>query len=107
MGVGAFGGAMLYRQFQAQQETLPPAPRTEEAPPGVGRVSINTDRPAEVQLGGQILGRTPVVDVYLPSGNTSLRLREPNGPWREVVLNVKKDQVNRFEVKLDSLPVVP
>ena len=70
-------------------------------------MSIGSDRPAEVQLGGQLLGQTPILDVYLPSGNTVVRLREPNGPWREAVLSVRKDQVNRFEVKLDALPVVP
>jgi serine/threonine protein kinase len=107
MSIGAFGGAMLYRSIQANRQPAP-RPPTEEAKPGVGRVSINTDRIAEVQLGGQILGKTPVVDVYLPSGNTVLRLREPPaGPWREVVLNVKRDQMNKFEVKLDDLPVVP
>jgi serine/threonine protein kinase len=103
MAVGAFGGALVYRSFQDD-----PGKGPVEATPGVGRVSIATDRPAEVQLGGQILGRTPVVDLYLPSGSTILRLREPpNGPWREAVLNVKRDQVNKFEVKLDALPVVP
>lgn len=102
--VGAVGGALLYRSFQTQG----PRPRPgATAVQGVGRVSIGTDRPAEVQLDGKPLGKTPVVDVYLPAGATSLRLREPGGPWREVVLNVKKDQLNKFEVKLDTLPTVP
>lgn len=104
MVIGAVGGAVVYGTLQGGMGLGRGA---QASSAGVGRVSIGSDRPAEVQLGGQILGQTPVVDVYLPSGNTVVRLREPNGPWREAVLNVKKDQVNRFEVKLDSLPVAP
>jgi hypothetical protein len=104
MAIGAFGGAMIYRSIQ---DGAAPTVKSTGPAPGVGRVSISSDRPAEVQLGGQLLGKTPVVDVYLPSGTTVLRLREPNGPWREAVLNVKKDQMNKFEVKLDTLPVAP
>lgn len=104
IGVGAVGGALLYKSFQAEGQR----PRSDAAiAQGVGRVSIGTDRPAEVQLDGKPLGKTPVVDVYLPAGATTLRLREPGGQWREVVLNVKKDQLNKFEVKLDTLPTVP
>ena len=106
MLVGAFGGAFLYRSIQTQGTTGPPAVRPNDPnAPGVGRVSISSDRPAEVQIGNQLLGRTPVVDVYLPSGETLLRLREPNGPWREAKVSVKKDTINKFELKLDGLPM--
>jgi serine/threonine protein kinase len=106
MLVGAFGGAFLYRSIQAPGATGPSAVRPNDPnAPGVGRVSITSDRPAEVQIGKQFLGRTPVVDVYLPSGETLLRLREPNGPWREAKVQVKKETMNKFELKLDVLPM--
>ena len=98
MVVGAAGGALVYR---AVGGASPPQSQ------GVGRLSISTDRPAEVLLGDQRLGTTPLVDLWLPAGRTALRVREENGPWRTLEVDVRRDQVNRVSVKLDTLPEIP
>ena len=73
----------------------------------MGRLTVSTDRPAEVKYGEQRLGKSPLVDIYVPAGKLTLHLREGDGPWRQLDLEVKKDQVNRVNVKLDSLPTLP
>ncbi len=95
--VGGAAGAVLYRTLA----------KTPSDATGVGRVTIGSDRPADVMLGQQVLGPTPLVDLWLPTGVHAFSLREHDGSTRALQLEVKKDQVTKVSVKLDTLPKVP
>ena len=71
-------------------------------PLALSRVTIDADRPAEVLLHGQVLGRTPLLVVF-PVGRHELHLREPEGPDRQFELYVVPDIENRVTVSLDTL----
>jgi serine/threonine protein kinase len=73
---------------------------------GLGRLSLDTDRSAEVQLGDNIT-RTPVVDVWMAPGKHQFKLREPNGVWLALEVDVKPDKPTKVKVSLDSLHPVP
>lgn len=66
------------------------------AQPGAyGRVDIETNPPSDVFIGGDLLGRTPMKNVYVPLGRVTLEFELNNG--RKVVrrVNVKPDRVSR------------
>ncbi|MFT3843193.1 MAG: protein kinase [Myxococcaceae bacterium] len=92
--VGGAGGAVLYRTLSSQ-------------PAAVGRVTIGSDKPAEVFLGDQSLGKTPLVDLWMPSGVHQFKLKEDEGPSHALELEVKPNGVTKVSVKLDTLPKVP
>jgi hypothetical protein len=92
--VGGAGGAVLYRALSSQ-------------PQAVGRVTIASDRPAEVSLGDQSLGQTPLVDLWMASGVHHFKLKEPDGAARLLDLEVKPNGVTKVTVKLDTLPKAP
>jgi hypothetical protein len=93
--VGGAGGAVLYRALSTQQAAA------------VGRVTIASDRPAEVFFGDQSLGTTPIVDIWMPSGLQHFRLKELDGPAHALELDVRPNGVTKTTVKLDTLPKVP
>jgi serine/threonine protein kinase len=97
MVLGAAGGVLVYRSVSAQ--------RTPTI--GLGRLSIATDKPAEVKLGDEVL-HAPIDDVYLPVGHHALAVRENGGTsWRTLEVDVSAERPTRLEVKLDSLPAAP
>jgi serine/threonine protein kinase len=97
MVLGAAGGVLVYRSVSAQRSPTI----------GLGRLSIATDRPAEVKLGDEVL-HAPIDDVYLPIGHHALAVRENGGTaWRTLEVDVSADRPTRLEVKLDTLPAAP
>ncbi|MFZ5440746.1 MAG: serine/threonine protein kinase [Myxococcota bacterium] len=97
--VGAVGGAFLFRSMQAP----PSAP----AATTIVRLSLSSDRPAQVWLGKQALGTTPVT-VFVPSGRHLLELREEDGPRRSLEVNLSPSESEaKMVVTLDSLPQLP
>jgi PEGA domain len=92
--MGAAGGALI---FKLVQHTPPPA---------MVRVVIQSDRPADVELEGQVLGRTPVTAVF-PVGHHMLQFREDGQPLRGYEIDVAAQSANTFSVRLDSLAVLP
>ncbi len=93
LGLGAVGGALIFRSM---------AP----ASAGMGRVLIQADRPADVVLDGQLLGRTPMNAVF-PAGRHQLQFKEEGAPTRVVVVDVKPNVENPVDVTLDSLSALP
>lgn len=75
-------------------------------PSGVGRLSLKTDRAVAVEYQGTALGATPL-DVVVPSGRLSLRLIEPDGTRREVLIDVDPGQRVERSITLDSLQKLP
>jgi serine/threonine protein kinase len=98
MVLGALGGVLVYRSM------APSRPQVT----GVGRLSLLTDRPAEVRLGSTVL-KAPFADVYLAAGRQSLELRDlgSEGAWKKLEVEVAPDRVTRLEIKLDSLAPGP
>jgi len=48
-----------------------------------------------------------VVDVWMAPGPHHFKLREPNGEWLALDVDVKPDQPTKLKVSLDSLKPVP
>ncbi len=96
--VGALGGAFLFRSMQ------PPAPAQGST---LVRLALSADRPANVWLGKQELGPTPI-SVFIPTGRHLLELREEDGARRSLDVNLPADQAEaKMVVTLDSLPLLP
>ncbi len=93
--LGAIGGAGASRYLQ------------KASPASMVRLSLDADRPAEVWLGVQELGVTPI-SVLMPSGRHLLEVREADGPRRalDVDLSSAQSEMN-MAVSLDSLPALP
>lgn len=91
---GAVGGAFIFKSMQ--QPTAG----------ALGRVSISTDRAAEVFLSGQSLGKTPI-SAWVPAGTHSLTLKEDDGSVRVVTADVKPNDETKLVVVLDQLQKVP
>ncbi len=100
LAVGAIGGVVIHKSMGGGAS----AGNTLQA---VGRLSLNTDRAAEVQLSPNMIARTPVVDVWLYAGKHRFKVREPNGQWLALDVDVKPDGVTKLNVKLDSLKPDP
>jgi hypothetical protein len=96
MALGALGGVLVYRTVSGHRA----------AAAGLGRLTIATDRPADVRVGDEIL-HAPFADVYLPAGHHALTVREGTGPWRALQVDVLADRSTRVEVRLDELPAAP
>lgn len=92
--LGGAGGALIFRWMQ------PPGR------PSMSRVIIDADRPTEVVLEGQVLGRTPLTAVF-PVGHHVLELKEGGGPVRRFEVDVLPSIENTYHVVLDSLTEVP
>lgn len=105
--VGALIGVTAYRAIVEPPIEKAATTAAPSAAPGVGRLTLQTDRPAEVRLGSKVIGHTPLVDLYVPSGKHALALREADGPWRSLEVTVAADEVSRVEVRLNELPVAP
>jgi len=97
MVLGAAGGVLVYRSM---------APQKTQA--GVGRVSVSTDRPAEVKMGDTIL-KAPFADVYLGTGKQVMEVRElgSDGPWKRVEFEIAPDKVTKLEIHLDAAAPAP
>jgi len=91
--LGIVGGMVIAKQLPADQK------------PTLGRLSISADRPAEVLLGNQSFGQTPLLEVLLPVGKHHLVLKEENGAKHAVDVTVSAAQETKVEVVLDSLPL--
>lgn len=66
------------------------------AQPGAyGRVDIETNPPSDVFVGGDLLGRTPMENVYVPLGRVTLDFELNNGQHISRKVNVKSDRVSR------------
>lgn len=99
LAVGAVGGVVIHKSMGG-------AP-TGNTGQGLGRFSLDTDRSAEVQLGPNMVARTPVVDVWMSAGKHTFKVREPNGQWLALDVDVKPDEPTRVKVNLDTLHPAP
>lgn len=93
--LGVLVGAIIANEVAAHQA------------PTLGRLSVAADRPAELMLGGQSIGQTPVTGVLLPVGRHQLVLKEKKGPRRVLEVVVTSSPDTQIEVVLDALPKVP
>lgn len=91
---GAVGGAFIFKSMQQQSGA------------SIGRVSISSDRTAEVFLSGHSLGKTPI-NALVPAGKHSLKLKEDDGTERVIDAEVKPDEETKLVVTLDSLKKLP
>jgi hypothetical protein len=98
LALGAAGGILLFKRMQA------PVPKVE--PTKLGRVSLKSDRPADVLFNGQLLGTTPTT-AFVPAGHHSLQLKEPDGTVRLLAVEVKPGEEANVVVTLDSLEKLP
>lgn len=68
------------------------------AQPGAyGRIDIDTTPPTDVFIGGDLLGRTPMENVYVPLGRITLEFEFNNGRKVTRKVNVKADRVSRAD----------
>jgi hypothetical protein len=95
LALGAVGGALLFKR-------LAPPP----ASPALGRVSVRSDRPADVLFNGQPLGATPA-GAWVPAGHHTLHLKEPDGSMRVVEVDVKPGEETNLVLTLDALQKQP
>jgi serine/threonine protein kinase len=100
LAVGAIGGVVIHKSMGGGGN----AGNTAQ---GLGRLSLDTDRTAEVQLGPNMIARTPVVDVWMSAGKHQFKVREPNGQWLALDVDVKPDVPTKLKVSLDTLKPVP
>jgi len=71
------------------------------AKPGAfGRVTIETTPPADVYMAGDLLGRSPIEDVYAPLGRVTLDFELLDGKKLSRMVQVKKDGVARARFDL-------
>jgi serine/threonine protein kinase len=76
-------------------------------PPALVRVAIEADRPCELFLGAQALGRLPLTAI-IPAGSHLMEVKEEDGTRRKLVLELdgaKGDAT--VALTLDSLPPLP
>lgn len=68
------------------------------AQPGAyGRIDVDTTPPTDVFIGGDLLGRTPMENVYVPLGRITLEFEFNNGRKVTRKVNVKSDRVSRAD----------
>jgi hypothetical protein len=94
IALGVAGGLLIAKQVARNDATA------------FGKLTIGSDRPAEVLLGSQSLGMTPVSDLLLPAGRHHLVLKEAAGSSHWVEVQVNPTELTKVEVELDWLPVV-
>lgn len=99
LAVGAVGGVVIHKSMGGGGNAANTAQ-------GLGRLSLDTDRAAEIQLGPNMVARTPVVDVWMSAGKHRFKVREPNGEWLALEIDVKPDVPTRLKVALDTLKPV-
>ncbi len=91
IGAGAITGVAVYRWKAVDAE--------------VARgVAIVAPRPLEVRYGSQRLGMTPLNGLSLPAGRQRLEVREGNGPWRPLEIEVPAQGSTRVDVVLEGAP---
>lgn len=95
IALGVVGGVVISKQVSTGDTTT------------FGRLSIRADRQAEVRLGTQSLGETPVSELLLPVGKHHLVLKEADGKTRSVDVVVNAEKETRLELRLDALPAQP
>ena len=64
-------------------------------PGAYGRVDVDTQPPTDVFVGGDLLGRTPMKNVFVPLGRVVLEFQLDNGQSIVRKVNVKADRVSR------------
>lgn len=96
LALGAVGGALLFKRLAGPSQ----------ASTALGRVQVQSDRPADVLFNGQSLGSTPA-GAWVPSGRHRLQLKEPDGTVRVVEVDVKPGEETNVVVTLDSLEKLP
>jgi serine/threonine protein kinase len=69
------------------------------APGTFGRVEIETTPPANAYFAGDLLGRTPLETVYVPTGRVAIDFELPDGRKVSRKVNVKKNELT--EAKFD------
>ncbi|MEM9727523.1 MAG: serine/threonine-protein kinase [Myxococcota bacterium] len=68
------------------------------AQPGAyGRIDVDTTPSTDVFIGGDLLGRTPMENVYVPLGRVTLEFEFNNGRKVTRKVNVKSDRVSRAD----------
>jgi serine/threonine-protein kinase len=70
------------------------------APKGSGKLFLNTDPWTFVRLGPRSLGQTPLVDVELPAGRHTLRLREGNGETHRIRVRIRPNEATKKFLEL-------
>lgn len=95
LALGGVGGALLFKRLAPQPAST-----------ALGRVSVRSDRPADVLFNGQSLGATPA-GAWVPSGHHTLQLKEPDGSVRVVEVDVKPGEETNLVLTLDSLQKQP
>ena len=100
--VGAVGGVVIHKSMSEGG-----GGNAAHTAQGLGRLSLETDRPAEVELGPNMNARTPIVDVWMSAGKHQFKVREPNGPWLALELDVKSEGPTKLRVSLDGLKPAP
>ena len=95
IALGVVAGVLISKQINAGDQTT------------FGRLSIHADRTAEVHLGSQSLGETPVGELLLPVGKHHLVLTEADGRRHGVDVIVNSEKETKLELRLDALPAAP
>ncbi|MBX7113745.1 MAG: serine/threonine protein kinase [Myxococcaceae bacterium] len=91
IGAGAMTAVAVYRWKAAEADIA-------------SGVSIVAPRPLEVRYGSQRLGVTPLNALSLPAGRQRLEVREGDGPWRSMEIEVPAQGAIQVDVVLDSAP---
>ncbi len=101
LAVGATGGVVIHKSMGGADAVV-------AANPGLGRLSVDADRACEVQLASGNVAKTPIVDVYIAAGKHSFKIREPDGKWMALDVDIKSNEVTKVKVALDTLkPAAP
>lgn len=78
-------------------------PECVEPPPDTpGRLSFGSDPWCEVEVDGEAVGQTPVVELELPPGTHHVRCRNPDGVERELDVEVRPGRTARRTVRLEA-----
>jgi len=73
------------------------------AQPGTfGRVRLETTPPANAYMAGDLLGRTPLETVYVPTGRVTIEFELPDGKRVSRAVNVKTNELTRAEFDLGT-----
>ncbi|MEZ4358644.1 MAG: protein kinase [Kofleriaceae bacterium] len=88
-------------QRQSLEVVLPRAADVEAmAAPATGRVTVQTNRPAEVFLGTRALGRAPLRGVEVPAGTHTLNFKQQGAPDVRRRVEIKPNETFELSVVL-------
>ncbi|MFZ5467996.1 MAG: hypothetical protein ACOZIN_01050 [Myxococcota bacterium] len=74
---------------------------------GLGRVSIQSRPSAQLFFEQKLLGKTPLVDLYMPAGRQQFVLVGTDGLRRSLTIDVAPDRVTKVSVDLGQLAPAP